>query len=168
MVQPGFGKAVSTMFVEKLADRGLVGFRGGRRESECDVAEAQGEEPVPASGLAVVIAFRESPRDDLNLTVVQPKAAIGIGDLWLEGAFVGQEDAGGAALNDGRRNRRCIDVGQRLGRKYDRGVLLAQRLQPLSELAAETCFIQREPALVDNEQCGSPVDPIADPVEEIV
>ena len=64
----------------------------------------------------------------------------------------------GRTLNDNRRDCRAIDICKRLGRKHDRRVLLAQRLQPLTELAGKVRIIKSEPALVDDEQRWTAVE----------
>ena len=51
--------------------------------------------------------------------------------------------------------------------KTTRGVLLAQRLQPFAELAGKALVVEREPALVDDEQGGPAVEPVLDAMEEI-
>ena len=51
--------------------------------------------------------------------------------------------------------------------KTTRGVLLAQRLQPFAQLAGEAAIVEREPALVDDEQGRAPVEPLLDAVEQI-
>ena len=51
--------------------------------------------------------------------------------------------------------------------KMTRGVLLPQRLQPLAELAGEAGIVEREPALVDDEQGRPAVEPIFDAVKQI-
>jgi hypothetical protein len=61
-----------------------------------------------------------------------------------------------AALDDGGRDGRAVDVGERLRGEDDAGVLLAQRLQPFAELAGEALVVEREPALVDDERVGDP------------
>ena len=51
--------------------------------------------------------------------------------------------------------------------KMTRGVLLAQRLQPFAQLAGEAVVVERQPALVDDEQGRPAVEPVLDAVEEI-
>ena len=70
-------------------------------------------------------------------------------------------------LDDNRCDCRAIDVCKRLGRKYDRRVLLAQGLQPLTELAGKVRIIKSEPALIDDEQRWPPIKARLDPVKEI-
>ena len=62
---------------------------------------------------------------------------------------------------------RAVDVGERLGCEDDRGVLLAQGLQPFPDLAGEAAVVEREPALVDDEKGRPAVEPVLDPVKEI-
>src|SRR3546814_5600770 len=83
--------------------------------------------------LAVVVALGHRPREDFDLAIVETEAAIDGGDLRLDRALVRQQDAGLAALDDGRRDRRAVDVGERLRGEDDAGVLLAQRLEPLAK-----------------------------------
>src|SRR3546814_4468040 len=66
------------------------------------VRQAELEKPVAASRLTVIVALRRCPREDLDLPVVEPEAAIDRGDLRFDGAFVGKEKTGLATLDDGR------------------------------------------------------------------
>src|SRR5690606_40215089 len=61
----------------------------------------------------------------------------------------------------------AVDVAQRLRGEDDASVFLAQRLQPLAQLAGETVVVQGKPALVDDEQRRPPVEPVADAMEEV-
>src|SRR3546814_18118067 len=76
---------------------------------------------------------------------------------WSSDVCSSDLDAGLAALDDSGRDGRPVDVGKRLGSEDDRRVLLAQRLQPLTELAGEALVVEREPALVDDDECGAAV-----------
>ena len=51
--------------------------------------------------------------------------------------------------------------------KMTRRVLLPQRLQPFAELAGETVIVEREPALVDDEQRGATIEPVLDAMEQV-
>jgi hypothetical protein len=51
--------------------------------------------------------------------------------------------------------------------KDDRGVLLAQRLQPFAHLAGKAMVIERKPALIDDQQGWATVEPALDAMEEI-
>ena len=115
-------------------DELLIGLRGRRAERERDRTEAEFEQAIAAPRLAVVVALRRRPRDDLDLPVVQAEAAIDGGDLRLDRAFIRQEQSRRAALDDRRRDRARFDIGERLGGEDDGGVLLAQRLQPFAQL----------------------------------
>ena len=137
------------------------------RRAPAPRAKAEFEQAVAAPGLAVIVALRRGPRDDLDLPVVQAEAAIDGGDLRLDRPFVRQEEPGRAALDDGRRNRRCVDIGERLGGEDDGGVLLAQRLQPFAQLAGEAVVVEREPAFIDDEEAWPPIEPAFDAMEEI-
>ena len=117
--------------------------------------------------LAVVVPLRRCAGEDVDLAVVQPEILIDARDLRLESALIGQEDPRGAALDDGGRDERPVDIGQRLGGEDDGGVLLPERLQPFAQLPAEVGVIEGEPALVDQHHRGAPVEPGLDPVEEI-
>src|SRR3546814_1751674 len=75
-----------------------------------------------------LVALGQRPREDFDLAIVETEAAIDGGDLRLDRALVRQQGAGLAALDDGRRDRRAVDVGERLRGEDDAGVLLAQRL----------------------------------------
>src|SRR3546814_6424990 len=112
--------------------------------------------------LAVVVALGHRPREDFDLAIFETEAAIDGGDLRLDRALVRQQDAGLAALDDGRRDRRAVDVGERLRGEDDAGVLLAQRLEPLAKLACKALVVEREPAFIDNQQRRSPVEAVFD------
>ena len=72
-----------------------------------------------------------------------------------------------AALDDGGRDGAAVDIGQRLRGEDDGGVLLAQRLQPLAQLRGEARVVEREPALVDDQQRRPAVEAAFDAMEEI-
>ena len=165
--QPGGGEAVSAMGGEKIGDGGLVGLRGSGGEGERDLGEAELEQAIAAPRLAVIVALRRRPAQDLDLAVVETEAAIDRGDLRLERALIRQEEPRRAALDDRGRDRRAIDIGERLGGEDDARILLPQRLQPFAELPGEAGVVEREPAFVDDEQGRPAVEPVADAVEEI-
>ena len=122
---------------------------------------------MAATGLAVVVTLRRRAAEDLDLAIVQPEAAIDGRDLRFEGALIGQEHAGRAALDDRRRNGTAVDIGKRLGGEDDAGVLLPERLQPFAQLTGEAVVVEGEPALVDDEQRRPAVEPVLDAVEQI-
>ena len=130
--------------------------------------EAELEQPVAAARLAVVVALRRRPGDDLDLAVVEAETAIDRGDLRLDRALVRQEEPGRAALDDRRRDRAAVDVGERLRGEDDadafflRSVFSHSRSWP-----AKPLVVEREPALVDDEQRRPAVQPVLDAVEEI-
>ena len=139
--EPGCGETVSPMFCENVGDGGVIGLRRCGREGERDLAETEREKPIAAPRLAVIVTLRHGPRDDLDLAFIEAEAAVDIGDLRLEGALVRQEDPREAALDDGRRDRGVVDVGERLRGEEDGGVLLPQRLRRLSlEVAKRPYF----------------------------
>ena len=148
-------------------DRGVIGLGRGRAEGERDSAPARLEQPVAAPRLAVIVALGRGAGDDLDLAIVEAEAPVDRGDLRLDRPLVGQEDAGRAALDDGGRDGAAIDVGERLGGEDDGGVLLAQRLQPLAQLRGEAAIVEREPALVDDEQRRPAIEAPFDAMEEI-
>src|SRR3546814_3736278 len=131
------------------------------------VRQAELEKPVAASRLTVIVALRRCPREDLDLPVVEPEAAIDRGDLRFDGAFVGKEKTGLATLDDGGSNRRAVDIRERLRGENDARVFLSQRLQPFAQLTSKRIVIECEPTLVDDEECWSTVEPIFDAVKEI-
>ena len=113
------------MFDQDALDGGMIGLGGGSAEGKRHGAEAQFEEPVAAPRLAVIIALRRGTRDDLDLPVIEPEAAIDGGDLRFDGALIRQKDARRTAFHDGRRDLAVIDVGEGLGGEDDRGILFA-------------------------------------------
>ena len=165
--QPGGGEPAAAMRGDDLGDGGLVGLGRGGGEGERDLGEAELEQAIAAAGLAVVVALRRRSAQDLDLPVIESEAPIDRGDLRLERALVRQEDAGRAALDDGRRDGAAVDVRERLRGEDDRGVLLPQRLQPLAQLPGEAGVVERQPALVDDEQGGAAVEAILDAMEQV-
>ena len=119
MAQPGGGEAVAAMVGEYLGDGSLVGLGRGCCEGQRHLTEAEREEPVSPPRLAVVVALLRRAGDDVDLAVVQPKVLVDPGDLGLKGALVGKEDPRGAALDDGRRDERPVDIGQRLAQRVN-------------------------------------------------
>ena len=117
--QPGGGEAVAAVGGEDLGDGGLVGLRGGGGEGERDLGEAELEQAIAAARLAVIVALRRRPAQDLDLAVVETEAAIDRRDLRLERALVRQEEPRRAALDDRRRDGAAVDIGERLGGEDD-------------------------------------------------
>src|SRR3546814_17866244 len=72
-----------------------------------------------------------------------------------------------SAFDDGGRDAAAVDVRQALRGEDDAGVLLAECLQPFTELVGEPFIVQRQPPLADDEQLRSPVEPAPDPSEQI-
>ena len=79
----------------------------------------------------------------------------------------GSENSRRTALDDGRRNCRTVDVGERLGCENDRGIFLAKRLQPLPQLTSKFPVIKREPPFIDDEQGWPAVEPSLNAMEQI-
>ena len=142
-------------------------FEDAAVKASATVAEAQFEQAIAASRLAVIVALRRRAREDLDLAVVQAEAAVDGGDLRLDRALVRQEQPRRATLDDGGRDRAAIDIRERLGGEDDARVLLAQRLQPFAQLAGKTFVVEGEPAFIDDQQRWPPVEPALDAVEEI-
>src|SRR5271165_781726 len=165
--QPGGGETTPAIGGEKIGNCRLIGLRGSGGEGERDLAEAELEQAVAPPGLAVIVALRRRPTQNLDLAVVETEAAIDGGDLGFEGAFIRQEEPGWATLDDRGRDGRTVDVGERLGGEDDARILLPQRLQPFPELSGEAGVVEGEPALVDDEQSRPTVEPVADAAEEI-
>mgnify|MGYP001488885894 CR=1 FL=1 len=117
--------------------------------------------------MVVVVALGLRGGDDLDLPAVEPETLIDRANLRLGRLRVRQEDAACAALDDGRRDRRTVDIAKALGGENDRGVLLPERLQPLAELTGEALVIERQPALVDDDERRRAVEAVLDSVEEI-
>ena len=117
--------------------------------------------------MAVIVALGRRPAEDLDLPIVQSKAAIDGRDLRLERPLIREKQPGRAALDDRRRDCRAVDVGERLGGEDDARILLAECLQPFPKLFGEAAVVEGEPAFVDDEQGWTPVEPIADAVEEV-
>ena len=167
MPQPGGEEAVVAVFGDKTFDGGLVGFRGCGAERQRHLAKAELEQPVAAPRLAVVVALRHGARQNLDLPVVKPEAPVDRGDLRLDGAFVRKKHPRWAALDDRRRDGRIVDVGKTLSCEDDGSVFLSQRFQPFAKLAGEAFIVERQPALVDDEQRRTSVEPVSNTVKEI-
>ena len=161
------GEPVAAVGGEDFGDEGLVGLGRGGGKGERDFAEPELEQAIAPAALAVVVALRRRPAQDLDLAIAKPEPAVGRRDLRFERAFVGEEHSRRAALDDRRRDRRAVDVGEALGREDDARVLLAQRLQPFPELAGEAFVVERQPALVDDQQGRPAVKAILDTVEQV-
>src|SRR5271154_2709511 len=132
-LQPTGHKVVAAMFGKDLLYQRLVGLGGSGGESERHLTKTKLEQSITAARLAVVVALRRRPGQDLDLPVVQSKAPVDRHDLWLNGAVIGQRDACWAALDNCGRDCRAVDIRERLGGENDGGILLAQRLQPLTQ-----------------------------------
>ena len=167
MAQPRGGERDLALLCDEVGDGGLVGLGRRRAEGERYIREPEFEEPVAPAGLAIVIPLRDRLRQDVDLPGVQAEAVVDRGDLRLQRALVRQEDPCRAGFDDGRGDRAAIDIGERLGREDDARVLLAQRLQPFLQLRAKGRIVQRQPPLVDEDQCRRPGQAALDPVEEV-
>src|SRR3546814_14886881 len=65
-----------SVFGYDLCDRSLVRLCRSGAQCERHVRQAELEKPVAASRLTVIVALRRCPREDLDLPVVEPEAAI--------------------------------------------------------------------------------------------
>ena len=99
------------MLAQNAFDERLVGFRRRCREGKRDLAKAEFEQAIAAAGLAVVVTLGRRPGENLDLAVIETEAAIDLGDLRLDRPLVRQEETGRTALDDGRRDRRAVDIG---------------------------------------------------------
>ena len=167
MAQPCVEETLAAMLGDDLRDPRLIRLRGRGAERQCHLRQAQLEQPVAAPGLAVVITLRHGPRDDLDLAIIEAKAAIDGGDLRLDCPLVRQQQPRLAAFDDGGRDGASVDVGERLRGENDAGVLLAQRLQPFAKLAGEALVVECQPAFIDDDERRRSVEPILDAVEEL-
>ena len=167
VAQPAGGEAVATVFREQSCDCDLVGFGGCGRKRERDLAQTKLEQAIAAARLTVIVALRGRARENLDLAIVEPEPPIDRSDLRLDGALVGQEQTRGAAFDDGGGDGAGLDIGQRLGCEHDASVLLAQRLEPFPQLRAKRRIVEREPALVDDQQCRPAIQASFDAMEQI-
>src|ERR1700704_6928410 len=92
--KPGGGESIGAMCGERFRNGGLVGLGGGGCEGECHFREAEFEQPVATARLAVVVALGRRATQDLDLPVVQPKAAVDRSNLRLPCPLVGQQQTG--------------------------------------------------------------------------
>src|SRR6266446_5414956 len=103
-LEPAGYKMVAATFGKDSFDQRLIGLGGSGGEGERDLAKTEFEQAIATPRLAVVVALRRCPGQDLDLPVVKPKASVDRHDLRLDGTIVRQQDACGTALDDGRRN----------------------------------------------------------------
>src|SRR5437899_2950032 len=136
---------------QDLRDGCLIGLRGRGGEGEGNLPQSELEQAIAAARLAVIVALGCGSGDDLDLAVIETETPVDAEDLRLDRALVRKEEPRWTALNDRRRDRAGLDIGQRLGGEHDGGVLLAQRLEPFAQLRAEAWIVEREPALIDDE-----------------
>src|SRR5262249_61245634 len=114
------------MSAQHIRNGGLISLRGGGCEGERNLAETQLEQAVAAPGLAVVVALRGCPGDDLDLTIVETETAVDARDLGLDGALVREEQPRWTALHDGGRDGARLDIGEGNGGGHGRRGLPAQ------------------------------------------
>src|SRR6516164_641815 len=150
--EPAGHKVVAAIFGKHPVDQDLVGLGGSSGKGKRDLAETELEQPIATARLAVVVTLWRCPSEDFDLPVIEPETSIDRGDLRFNRTVVRQQNSGRTALDDGRRNRRAIDVGKRLGSEDDGSVFLAKGLQPLTQLTSKFLIIKRQPPLIDDEQ----------------
>ena len=101
------------------------------------------------------------------MPVIEAEAAVDCRDLRLDGAFIREKQPRRAAFDDGGRDIAAVNVRERLRGEDDGSVLLPECLQPFAELIGEPLIIERQPALVDDEQGWPTIEPVADPMKQI-
>ncbi len=79
--QPRCGETGFASLGHEVCDGGLIGFGGRSGERECHLGEAQFEQAIAAPRLAVIVALGCRAAEDLDLPIVQSKAAIDGRDL---------------------------------------------------------------------------------------
>ncbi len=79
MAEPGGGKAGAAMSGQHIRNGGLIGFGGGGREGERDFTQAQLEQAIAAPGLAVVVALRGCPGENLDLAIIETETPVNAG-----------------------------------------------------------------------------------------
>ena len=161
------GKAVPVACGKASVDELVVVRRRGAAEREGHGTEAQLEQAVAARRLGVVVAFRRRRAEDLDLARIEPEALVDALGLRLQRPVVGQEDARRAALDQGRRDGRALDVGERLGGEHHGHVLLAQGLQPLADAGREQRVVEERPGLVEDQERRPAVEARLQPVEQV-
>ena len=115
-------------------------------------AKPQFEQAVAAARLQIVLPLGHRARDQFDLALVEAELLIGCARLRLDRAVIRQEYPLRATFDDGRRNRRVRDIGQRLRGEHDRNILLAQHLQPFADAGGEQRIVEIDPGFVENEQ----------------
>jgi hypothetical protein len=122
----------------------------------------------PARDWTVVVALGGGLAEDLDLAGVETEAAVDR----LRSAVPGRADWEGTSASwqlstiTGAMALASMSV-ERLGGEDDRGVLLAQGLEPLAQLASERRVVEGQPALVDQDQGRPAVELPLDAVKEI-
>ncbi len=89
--------------------------------------------------------------DNLDLSAAETETVIDRANLRFRRLRVGQENADGAAFDDGRRDRRFFDVSQRLRIENDGDLFFPQGLQPLPKPCREHRVIQKHPCLTEEK-----------------
>src|SRR3546814_18154045 len=98
------------------------------------IAKAEFEQLIAAPRLAIIVAIRGRPAQYLDLAIVEPEAFVDARNLRFGGAFIGQENACRAALDDRRRDERAFYVGKALRGDDLACILLAACFEPLALL----------------------------------
>src|SRR5256885_10393132 len=108
------------------------------------------------------------PYTKLFRSAVEAEAFVDRANLRLGRLRVRQEDAACAALDDGRRDARILDVGEALRGEDDADVLLAQRLEPLADARRKHRIVKEQPRLVEDQQRGGAVKAFVEARKEVM
>ena len=161
------GREVVPAIGEQGVDARLHGGIGRAAQGEGDRTEAELEQAVAALRLQVIVPLGGGSANELDLPLVEPEALVRRAALRIERAVVRQKDALRAAFDDGRRDRAAGDVGEALRREQDRDILLAKRLEPLTDARGEQRVIEKDPRLVEDEQRRPAVEAVLEAMEQV-
>src|SRR6185295_18182461 len=140
---------------------------GRTEKSERRGTEAQLEEPAAPRRNEVVVAFRPSAREDLDLGGIEPEIGIKRRGLAVSRIRIRQQDTRRTTLEEYLPVRRLVELREALCDENDRGVLLAQRQEPLPDPLREGRLHQRQPCLLNDDQGRRAGEPLLHPMEEV-
>ena len=144
-----------------------LGRGPGRAEGPGRRAQPQVHQAAAQGAGDEVLAARPGLGHDLALGRSQAHAPVVARSLLQDRRRVGEEDAGGAGLQQHVEQAAAGGVGEALGGQHHRGVGLAQGPQPLQQALPEHLVPQHRPGLVHQQEGRGPVQAALDAVEDV-
>lgn len=138
-----------------------------REERECNGAKAKLEQPAPARRLDIVVTLGRRGRDRGQLASVETEIVIQLRRGRSGRVRVREIHPRRAGLDHGVAIGELRQLRRRLRREHHRGVVLAEREQPLIDPCAEHRVYECEPRFVDLDQRRPAVEPLFDSPKEI-